>query len=347
MSLMRVLVVTNMYPTEAQPVAGTFIEAQVESLRDAGVEIEVLFIERPLSGRRVYRNLGRLAQERCASFSPDLVHVMYGGVMAATVTRVVRGRPVLVSFCGADLLGSEGGIVDFLSGRYGIVASHLAAGRAAGIIVKSPNLLHALPRRIDRSRVWILPNGVDFSRFRPRDRAECERALGWSSARKHVLFPADPDRLGKRFALAQAAVARLAEDGVEVELHALRDVPHEDVPMWLNAAGAILMTSAREGSPNAVKEALACDVPVVSVDVGDVRERIQGIDGCFIANPTPEDLAAKLARVLERREPIDARRHIGELRLERVAKKLMNIYETLTDGAVPVGFARADTNVRE
>jgi glycosyltransferase involved in cell wall biosynthesis len=345
---MRVLVVTNMYPTEAQPVAGTFIATQVESLRNAGVEIEVLFIERPLGGRRVYRRLGRLAQERFVSFSPHLVHVMYGGVMAATVTRVIRERPVLISFCGDDLLGTPGGIVDSLSGRYSIVASHLAAGRAAGIIVKSPNLLDALPRRIDRSRVWTVPNGVDFSRFRPRDRSECERALGWSSARSHVLFPADPGRPGKRFALARAAVALLNEGGAEVELHTLRDVPHEEVPVWLNAASAILITSTHEGSPNAVKEALACDVPVVSVDVGDVGERIRGIDGCFIANPTPKDLAAKVARVLERREPIDARRRVGELRLERVAEKVTNIYETLTDGAVPIGsLARAEINVRE
>src|SRR5207244_1367377 len=124
----------NMYPTEGNPTLGTFVAAQVESLRNAGVEIELLFIDRPLGGRQVYRDLAETARVRFDATQPDLVHVMYGGVMAATVTRTIRERPVLVSFCGDDLLGSRGGIVDAFSGRYSVVASRLAAGRAAGIV---------------------------------------------------------------------------------------------------------------------------------------------------------------------------------------------------------------------
>jgi teichuronic acid biosynthesis glycosyltransferase TuaC len=322
-----------MYPTETHPGSGTFIADQVESLRKVGEEVELLFVDRPHAGRHVYRELRETARNVAEKGKPDLVHVMYGGVMADVVTRAIRNRPVLISFCGDDLLGSrDSGVLKSLSARYGVLASCRAAARAAGIVVKSHVLFDALPRRINTSRIWILPNGVDFSRFHPKDRGECQSALGWDSTRSHVLFPAPPLRREKRFALAQAGVELLNQAGADVELHVLQDVPHDDVPAWLNAASAVLLTSSHEGSPNAVKEALACNVPVVSVDVGDVRERIALIEGCFIAEPTPEDIAAKLGRVLERRERIDARDSMKELSLERVAEKLKGIYRTLANG---------------
>jgi glycosyl transferase family 1 len=327
---MHVLVVTNIYPTDAHPANGAFVAAQVESLREVGIDMDVLFVDRLSKGRAVYRNLAETVRASFTAVSPDLVHVMYGGVMSATVTRTIRERPVLVSFCGSDLLGSRGGPVEMLSGRFGVIASKRAAVRATGIVVKSKNLLSALPSGINRSRIWILPNGVDLRRFKPMDRSESERRLGWDPARRHVLFPADPTRPEKRFALAEACVAHLNQSGAEAELHVLRDVPHAEVPWWMNAAGAILMTSTHEGSPNAVKEALACNVPVVSVDVGDVRARIDAIDGCFVAEPTPEDLAAKLGVALERNAPIDGRERLDDVSVDHVAAKLREIYGILT-----------------
>src|SRR5215210_7712740 len=115
---MRVLVVTNMYPTNTHPGSGTFIADQVESLRHAGEEIELLFVDRPHAGRHVYRELRESARHAADKSKPDLVHVMYGGVMADVVTRVIRERPVLVSFCGDDLLGNRGdGVLSSLTAR--------------------------------------------------------------------------------------------------------------------------------------------------------------------------------------------------------------------------------------
>jgi glycosyltransferase involved in cell wall biosynthesis len=254
--------------------------------------------------------------------------------MAESVTRAIRDRPVLVTFHGTDLLaGRAGGLLHALSLRVGVVASHRAARRAAGVIVVSTTLLDALPRDLDRSRVWVIPNGVDLKLFRPLERSECQRTLGWDPARRHVLFPASPSRPVKRFALAEAAVALANENGADVQLHALDGVAHEDVPVWLNAASAVLLTSAHEASPVIVKEALACNVPVVSVDVGDVGERIAEVDGCFIAAPTPGDLADKLARTLAHPGRIAGREGIAELSLERIAIRVRAIYASLTNGA--------------
>lgn len=328
---MRVLVVTNMFPTEARPASGTFVAEQVRSLRDLDVQAEVLFVDRPGRGRGAYRHLARRARTEVERWRPDLVHVMYGGVMADVVTRVVTDRPVLVTFHGDDLQGNAGnGPLGALAGWYGTVASDRAARRAAGVVVVSRDLRDAVAKSVDVSRVWVVPNGVDLSRFTPRDRTECQETLGWDTRRAHVLFPAPPARGEKRFRLADAAVRILERSGLEVELHALEAVPHEHVPIWLNAAHAMVLTSMREGSPMVVKEALACNVPVVSVDVGDVRERIAGIEGCFIADPTPEDLSTKLARALARNQRIDGRERIADLSLGRVAEKLREIYGVLT-----------------
>ena len=134
---MRVLAVTNLYPTESSPAPGTFVASQIDSLRQLGVEVELLHVDRFAGGRRVYRSLARDVLQAVNETEPDLVHVMYGGVMADVVTRKIRDRPVLVSFCGTDVLGTGGrGVVDRLSHRYGVLASRRAALRAAGIVVK-------------------------------------------------------------------------------------------------------------------------------------------------------------------------------------------------------------------
>jgi glutamine amidotransferase len=171
---------------------------------------------------------------------------------------------------------------------YFVHAYHLQCGHTDGIVVKSEELRQALPRGIDLSRARLIPNGIDLGRFRPLERLECQRKLGWEPDTFHVLFPtADRSAWDKRLPLAEAALAALNEMGHRSEMHGLPGIPHEEVPVWMNAADVLLLTSDHEGSPNVVKEALGCNRPVVSVDVGDVRERIQSIEGCFLAEPTP------------------------------------------------------------
>jgi teichuronic acid biosynthesis glycosyltransferase TuaC len=331
----KVLLVTNMYPTPATPTAGPFVAAQVESLRALGLDMDVLHFPRAQLGRRVYRGLADRVKEVVADFEPDLVHVSYGGIMAETVTRSVRDRPVLVTFHGTDLLAGPGeSLLGGVSLRFGAMASRRAARRAAGVIVVSQNLFDALPRSMDRSRVWIVPNGIDLTEFRPRSKISCRRQLGWDSERRHILFPSSPSRMVKRFSLAQASFEVLRRQEPGVELHAMENVPPGEVPIWLNAANAVLLTSAHEGSPVVVREALACDVAVVSVDVGDVRERLEGIDGCFVVEPDPAALADALALTLARREPIEGRRRVADLALDRVAGRVKDIYASVLDRTI-------------
>jgi glycosyltransferase involved in cell wall biosynthesis len=252
---------------------------------------------------------------------------MYGGVMADEATRAVIDRPTVVSFCGDDLLGELlSGFLRRLISGYGVMASHRAARRACGIVVKSKNLQDALPDDVDRSKVRIIPNGVDLERFKPLNRDKCRQRLGWSGDRFHVLFPANDGDPRKRPNLAEAAVEAANHSGVEAEMHQLRGVPHAEVPVWLNASDVVLLTSLHEGSPNIVKEALACNIPVVSVDVGDVRERTQGVEGCYLAVPEPSELAAKLQMVYAGSRRVVSRIKMQELSLERVALQLKEFY---------------------
>ncbi|HEY3283540.1 MAG TPA: glycosyltransferase [Armatimonadota bacterium] len=327
---MHILAVTNMYPTPEDPTSGTFVEQQVMGLRRVGVTVEVMLARRLREGAGVYRRLGERVEERVRQGGVDLVHVMYGGVMADQVTRRLRGVPMVVSFCGSDLLGEPlNGALRKLIGGYGVLCSHRAARRAQGIVVKSRNLQQALPRSADRERSLILPNGIDLDRFQEMDRAACRAKLGWCQDSFSVLFPTNAGDARKRLWLAQGAVDLLKAAGLPVELRQLKGVPHAEVPLWLNASDAVILTSQHEGSPNVVKEALACNVPVVSVDVGDVRERLEGIEGCYLAEANPPDLAAKLRRVHGGPGRVLGRERVLELSVERAAARLREHYDRI------------------
>jgi glycosyltransferase involved in cell wall biosynthesis len=323
----KILAVTNFYPTEQHPTQGTFVEQQVKGLRGVGLDVDVLMVDRTTLGYRAYLNLGTKVRKVVSVNRPALIHVMYGGVMAKTVVKTITGLPVIASFCGSDLLGENlPGFFRKAAVRYGVWCSHFAARRAHGVIVKSKNLWEALPANVDKKSVRIIPNGVDLNRFTPMDSVECRQRLGWDQDRCHVVFPANSGTPTKRFWLAQAAVEEAQRAGVPAELHRLERVKHADVPLWLNASDCLILTSEHEGSPNIVKEALACGVPVVSVDVGDVAERIDGISGCHICSADPRNLAVGLVAVRKGPRRIQSGIAMDSLSLQNVAKRLVDFY---------------------
>lgn len=327
---MRILAITNMYPSPTSPMSGVFVEQQVNGLLSVGVEVQVLLIDRRREGALTYYRMKPRIRKVVADFRPDLVHVMYGGVMAHQVARQIGLPPVLVTFHGADLYGENlSGLVRKLISRYGVHCSRKAARRALAVVVVARFLIKFLPRDTKQEKIRVIPCGIDLNRFKPMEQQACQQQLGWRPNAIHVLFVSGIGSLHKRPWLARAAVDHLVGGGVPAELHCLANVPNAEVPAWINASDVLLLTSLDEASPTIVKETLACNVPVVSVDVGDVAERIEGIAGCHLARADPADLALKLRSVFEHRQRLDCRAQVEGLSHIAVAQRLKQFYEEI------------------
>jgi len=338
-SVMRVLAVTNLYPSAALPGTGVFIEQQVKSLLARGIQVEVLFVDRRREGPWIYYRMQPMVQRALAGFAPDLVHVMYGGVMASQVCSLAGLPPVVVTFHGSDLLGENlSGWLRKLISHYGVYCSKRAARLAQGVVVVAPHLLEALGAS-HPERIQVLPCGIDLEKFRPLDQGLSRQRLGWASDRFHVLFATSGGDAVKRPELARAAVARLERNGERVEFHLMCGVPNTEVPTWLNACDVLLLTSKHEGSPTIVKEALGCGLPIVSVPVGDVPERIGDIPGCYLAEPDAGDLAGKLNLVLRSRRRLDCRNRLRELSCPAVAERLEQFYHEVLSDSIRAEFA--------
>jgi len=328
---MRILAITNMYPSAAFPGQGVFVHQQVMGLRSIGLDVRVLFVDRRRDGPMAYHRLNREVPRAVAGFEPDAIHVMYGGIMADQIARRQHFRPVVVTFHGSDLLGENlSGWMRRIISRYGVYCSRRAARAAEGVVVVARHLADALAGTAKAGKVRVIPCGIDLERFKPMDPLACKHRLGWEPGSFHVLFASSNGDPVKRPWLAKAAVEQMAPLKRPTELHYLSSIPNEEVPVWLNASDALLLTSMHEGSPTVVKEALACGLPVVSVDVGDVVERIEGIEGCYLARPEPAELAEKLCLVRAQGKRLNCRTRLGELSIQSAAQKLKRFYEEIT-----------------
>jgi teichuronic acid biosynthesis glycosyltransferase TuaC len=332
----KILAVTNMYPSPERPGSGVFVEQQVQGLLSRGMDVRIMFLDRRKEGPSIYYRIGPMLQRELSEFAPDLVHVMYGGVMADQVTKERGVPPTVVTFHGSDLLGENlSGFARKVISHYGVHCSRKAARRAKGIIVVARHLLKALGGGIDQSKVQVLPCGIDLQRFKPKEQSRCRERLGWQAGDFHVLFATSEGDPVKRPELARAAIALLDAKRGRVKLHILSGTPNKEVPYWLNAADVLLLTSKHEGSPTIVKEALACGLPIVSVPVGDVPVRIEGIRGCHLAEPDAQDLARKLESVYSNRQRLNCAEKLQELSCQTIAARLQQFYlEILRTGGV-------------
>lgn len=321
---MRVLAVNSLQPGEGRPAwAGTFVSSQIRSLAERGVQIEEhAFDTREAAGNPIKALQGIAARIRATRAS--LVHAHYG-TLTAFMARCATSVPLVISFCGSDLLGDRVGGAARWKATAGILLSQLAALGAQQVIVKSRELQSAL-WIASRAKSTIIPNGVDLDRFRPTERSEARKRLGWSQDERIVLFNDGGGNPAKRKGLALQVYAEVRNRVKGSALRIMGNVAPADVPLWLSASDVLLVTSLYEGSPNVVKEALACNLPIVSVTCGDVAERLERVRNSRVVPDDPNRLSSAVVEILDRRERSDGRSRIEELSLDRVANRVLQVY---------------------
>lgn len=298
-----------------------FIKSQGLSLEKKGAEIDYFTIKG--KGIRGYLKNAAVLKQYLKKNKYHIIHAHYalcGWVAVLAFPHI----PIAVSFMGCDVYGN----VDKTGKRTGyieILSSKLLQPFVRSIIVKSKQMARHVYMK---KKLHIIPNGVDFDRFKPMDKTECRKLLKLPIDKKIVLFLGDPSDPRKNLPLAKEAVETLNDP--EVRLLTPYPVPPDHVPLYLNVADAIILTSFLEGSPNVVKEAMACGRPIVATDVGDVAEILHNIPGCFITPFNPAETAVRLKKALDFNRPTGGRRAAAHLDERLIADRIMNIYETLT-----------------
>ena len=323
MTSYRVLVVTNLWPYEGDPSYGCAVKAQMDSLRPLGVDYDVLFVNGRESRWNYLRAYPQMWQ-RLRARRYDLIHAHMG--LAALVARFEITSPLVISFMGFDVSGKCGGSEQIpLFGRFYQVSSFLLARLASAVIVMSAEM----KRHLRFPSAHIIPNGVDMDLFRPMEQAGAKRALGLDPQGKFVLFPYDPRRPEKRFDLVESAVARAREAIPELEILRVFGVPQSRMPLYMNAAEALVLTSQYEGSPNTVKEAMATNLPVITVDVGDTAELIGQTEGCHLVHRDCGEISAKIVEVCRRGMRTRGRERMASYSMENVARRIVQVYSTV------------------
>jgi glycosyltransferase involved in cell wall biosynthesis len=255
----RALIVTNMYPSAERPELGSFVADQVAALRRTGeAEIEV-FAFAPGG----YLPAAKALWTRRHAERFDIVHAHFG--LTQWPALAVRAQARAVTLHGTDLAHPRSRAITLAALRFNDLVAVVSEPMAA-----------AVPRWAMRGRPAVLPVGVDLQRFAAIDRSEARRRLGLSPQGPYLLFAADPARPEKRYDRALAAAG-------DVPLLTLGNVDPADVPLWINAANAVLVPSEREGFGLAVLEALACDVPVLGTPVGVHPQALDGVPGTLCA----------------------------------------------------------------
>jgi teichuronic acid biosynthesis glycosyltransferase TuaC len=308
---MRVLVVTNMYPTGERPEFGRFVQDQVEAIRDRGVDVEVLAFDGTVDWRRYFRTAFKL-RSHLDRGDFDLIHAHYGLTGAVAITQ--RRLPVVTTFHGSDYDGP----------RWQRAVSWVVARLSTPIVVSSRGR-----QLLDRPSAAVIPAGVDTDLLEPRNRDEARQQLGWDRSAHYALLPSSRGVRIKRADLFDAAVDIARRTVPELRSASLEHLTRTEVACVMNAVDVTVLTSDSEGSPVAVRESLACQTPVVAVPVGDVEDVLHGLPRCAVVPRDPPAIAGAIVAALGAGRPPELRERALQTSRTRIAAEVISIYENV------------------
>lgn len=310
---MKVMVVCS-FKERIEGHIAPFVREQVEALHASGLECVVFLVK----GKGVLGYLKQLKplKNKIKECCPEVIHAHFG--LCGLLANLQRKVPVVTTYHGSD-------INDKKALPFSQWAMRLSAWN---IFVSRKTLEIAKPKRNHS----LLPCGIDLSDMQLTGKSEARQRMKLDTNTRYILFAGAFDNEVKNAPLAKEAVTLLCDESVE--LLELKGYSREEVTLLMCAADAFLMTSFTEGSPQVIKEALACGCPIVSVDVGDVKERIEGVEGCYVAQTrNPEELAGLLRKALDFEGKTAGREKITADGLDnrQVAKRLLEIYKCLSN----------------
>ncbi len=305
-----------------------FIYEQIESLKkNFKVDYDTYFIK----GKGILGYLWNLhkIKNKIKDFSPDIIHAHFG--LSGLVSCLQKTVPVIVTFHGSDAYI-----------YYVKLFSKLAANLSAYNIFVEEKLRNRINRH---NKNVIVPCGIDLNVFYPMNKEIAREMLGLDNKNKNALFASGFDNPVKNYQLAKTAVANLNKD---IKIIELKNKTREEVNLLLNACDLLILTSISEGSPQIIKEAMACNCPIVATDVGDVKEIIRDTEGCFLVSfknkdkskktqsELIEETCQKIKEALRFAEQVGrtkGRARIIELGLdsETVAKKIFDVYKEVLE----------------
>ena len=301
---MKVLLICSKNSGKVVP----FISEQADSLASMGVSIDWFFIEQ--KGIIGYLKMIPKFLKKNKSSQPDVIHAHYG--LCGLVANMQRKTPVVTTYPGSDINTSY---VRFFS----ILSMWLSRKN----IFMGDRQLKKVEKWGNREKNLIIPYGIDLGSFYAKSKEEARKILGFTNEQKIALFAGRFSREVKNAPLAFSAVNLIKG----LELHELTgNYSREEMCTLMNAVDVSLMTSFSEGSPQFIKETLACGCPVVSVDVGDVKDVIAGVENCYIAERNPQDIAGKIELVLQKNKRINGKVIVEKFDINIIARKLMSCY---------------------
>jgi len=310
--------ITPGWPTKSNPNSSPFIVRQYESLIKHGIDVTVFNFKGNKNPANYILALAKI-QIILRRNNYDLIHAQWGHTALLTLNTQL---PLVVTYRGMDLEG----IIN-KNGKYSIYGKFLTriskftSTIADEVIVVSKSL----GNKLSRQDYTILPSGIDLNLFKPLNKSECRTTLKLPQNKKLILFAASRNHPRKRYDLAMKAVSILKQN-FNCELIVCENEKPDKVPLYMNAADCLILTSLHEGSPNVVKEALACNTPIVSVEVGDIKERKGRLKHFEICNSNPKKIADSLSRVLSNKNVINNRESVLHLDEDIITSKLIAIY---------------------
>ena len=303
---MRVLVVASFNKGRFAP----FIIEQAEALKEQGCEIEFFGLQG--KGLRGYLNNVPQLKQKIREFRPDVIHAHYG--LSGLFANLQREIPVVTTYHGSDI-----------NDKSALPFSKMAIRLSGWNIFVSRKIIEIAKPKKNYS---LLPCGIDLHELQQMNKSEARQRMNLEANKRYVLFSGAFDNEVKNAPLARKAMEELCDPSVV--LLELKGYSREEVTLLMCAVDALLMTSFTEGSPQVIKEALACGCPIVSVDVGDVKERIDGVDGCYVAETRhATELASLLQNAMGFEGKTKGRERVISDQLDNrlVSQQLMKIFK--------------------